>query len=518
MMTMREPEIATGDFDLFHDISTFVHGTLDLDEMLHRIFERIKAVFDIEGASIALHDPERSEFFFIHTLEMDANGGSVNLRRMRFADHLGVAGWVLQHNRPAIIRDPSKEERFFEGIDVQQQFVTRNMICLPLRTRRGVIGVLYALNKREGVFTDKEAWLLESLAATIAIAIENARLYGELKNHASSLERENRRLKTEQSRRYTLQGVIGSSRAMQRVFHLIEKVLDSSTPVLLLGETGTGKELAARLIHHNGPRKDRPFVAENCAALAENLLESELFGHVKGAFTGAIADKKGLFELAAGGSVFLDEIGEIPLGMQVKLLRVLQDGQLRPVGGSRTVRVDFRLISATNRNLQEEMTAGRFREDLFYRVNVFPIILPPLRERTADIPLLVDHFLHRYAAKASRSVERITPTALNLLVQYRWPGNVRELENEIERAATLAAPGQSITEEHLSEKITGENNRRPLPKKSGETLRAHTERIERQWIENALKQTGGNRTRAAEQLGLTRQGLLKKIARYRIAL
>jgi Nif-specific regulatory protein len=514
----QRPNISTTDFDLFHDISTFIHDTLDLDEMLHRIFDRIKGAFNIEGASIALHDPDRQEFFFIHTVEMDSSKSTVNLRRMRFPDHLGVAGWVWRNDRPAIINDVSKENRFFKGIDLQQKFVTRNMICLPLRTRRGTIGVLYALNKLEGEFTDKEAWMLESLASTIAIAIENANLYGELKDHAGSLEHENRRLKTADKERYKLQGIIGSSRAMQHVFHLLDKVLNSSTAVLLLGETGTGKELVARIIHHNGPRKNNPFIVENCAALSEHLLESELFGHVKGAFTGAMADKKGLFELATGGTVFLDEIGEIPAGMQVKLLRVLQDGKIRPVGGSNLVQVDFRLISATNRNLDEEVQAGRFREDLFYRINVFPIVLPPLRERSEDIPLLVDHFLHKHSKKMNRPVKQITPLALELLLHYQWPGNIRELENEIERAVTLAAGVQNIGEEHLSEKITAENFSQPLPKVPGETLRAYIERIEKRWIGEALEETQGNRTRAAKMLGLTRQGLLKKIARYDIPL
>ena len=247
-------------------------------------------------------------------------------------------------------------------------------------------------------------------------------------------------------------------------FHLIDKILESQTTVLLLGETGTGKELFARLIHYNGPRKNKPFIVENCAALSENLLESELFGHVKGAFTGATEDKKGLFEMAQGGSVFLDEIGEIPPGVQVKLLRVLQDGKVRPVGGTRSVTVDFRLISATNRKLDEDVAAGRFREDLLYRINVFPVTLPPLHERPEDIPSLTDHFLRKHSTKQNRSVDSIDPMVLELLQCYRWPGNVRELENEIERAVTLAVPEKSVSEKHLSEKITANNNPKRLPK------------------------------------------------------
>jgi len=516
MTTANRPNLAAEDFELFHDISTFIHATLELDEMLRRIFNRIKTAFNIEGASIALHDRDRQEFFFIHTVEMDTASAAGKLPRMRFQDHRGVAGWVLRHNRPAIVPDVRRENRFYEGIDLQQQFVTQNMICLPLRTRRGIIGVLYALNKLEGQFTQKEAWLLESLAATIAVAIENAKLYGELKNHAALLESENRRLKSAQKEFYKHQGIIGNGRAMQQVFHLVDKVLDTSTPVVLLGETGTGKELLARLVHFNSPRHDKPFIVENCAALAENLLESELFGHVRGAFTGATADKKGLFELADGGTVFLDEVGEIPPGTQVKLLRVLQDGKVRPVGSNRWIQVDFRLISATSRDLEAEVAAGRFRDDLFYRIHVFPIPLPPLRERKEDIPRLVDHFIRKHSKQMNRAVEGLSPSALERLMHYRWPGNVRELENEIERAVTLAGSERIIVEEHLSEKLSPENTRPPLSKTPGETLPAYTERIEKHWIVEALQETEGNRTRAAKLLGLSRQGLLKKIARYGI--
>jgi transcriptional regulator with GAF, ATPase, and Fis domain len=517
-MKVDQPDIETADINLIHEISSYIHATLDMEEMLHRIFDRLKTVFDMEGASIALHDPEKREFFFIHTAEMDMNTGANGPVQMRFSDDLGIAGWVRRIDRMAVIADVTKEKHFFKEIDLHQQFATRNMVCLPLRTRRGIIGVLYALNKREGSFTEKEAWMLESLSVTIAVAIENARLYGELKDQASTLEQENLRLKMEHERRYNLQGIIGSSLAMQRVFHLIDKILETQTTVLLLGETGTGKELFARLIHYNGPRKNKPFIVENCAALSENLLESELFGHVKGAFTGATADKKGLFEMAQGGSVFLDEIGEIPPGVQVKLLRVLQDGNVRPVGGTRSVTVDFRLISATNRKLDEDVAAGRFREDLLYRIDVFPVTLPPLRERPEDIPSLTDHFLKKHSTKLNRSVESIDPMALELLQCYRWPGNVRELENEIERAVTLAVPEKSVSDKHLSGKITANDNSRRPPKAASETLGDYIERVEIKWIEDTLRENQSNRTHTAKKLGLTRQGLIKKIARYGIDL
>jgi Nif-specific regulatory protein len=274
--------------------------------------------------------------------------------------------------------------------------------------------VLYTLNKLEGGFTPKEVRLLEILSGTIAIAIENAELYGEIRQYAVSLEKENVRLKSEVQNRFNLQGIIGSSAPMRRVFELLNKVIGTPTSVLIQGETGTGKELLAKVIHYNSALKDKPFIAENCGALSENLLESELFGHVKGAFTGAIADKKGLFELADGGTVFLDEILDMPHAMQTKLLRVLQEGQVRPVGGSHYQQVNFRLITSSNRDLLEEVKKENFRDDLYYRVQIFPIKLPPLRERKDDIPLLAAHFLDKFAEKLNRPVARLTPWALDL--------------------------------------------------------------------------------------------------------
>jgi len=325
-------------------------------------------------------------------------------------------------------------------------------------------------------------------------------------------------LKSDVQDLFNIQGVIGSSPAMRQVFALVEKVMDTTTSVLIQGETGTGKELIARVIHYNGPLKDKPFVVENCGALSENLLESELFGHVKGSFTGAIADKKGLFEQADGGTVFLDEIGEMSSAMQVKLLRVLQEGQFRPVGGSRQIHIDVRLIASTNRNLEEEVKKGNFREDLFYRISVFPVMLPPLRERREDISLLAAHFLKKFTKKLKRPAAKLTPRAMDLLSQFDWPGNVRELENEIERAVTLAGKEREISEEHLSEKTKTFSEKGILIQKTDGTLKEVTEQIEQRIVSETLQKTRGNRSQAARMLGLTRQGLLNKIARYNINL
>ena len=381
---------------------------------------------------------------------------------------------------------------------------------------RGVLGVLYALNKHHADFSLKEMRLLEILSGPIAVSIENAQLYDEVQQYATSLEKENLRLKTECQARFNVQGIIGSSAAMQRVFALLDKVIGTGTTVLIQGDTGTGKELLARVIHYNGPTKDKPFVAENCGGLSENLLESEIFGHVKGAFTGAIADKKGLFEIANGGTVFLDEIADMPYTMQTKLLRVLQEYQIRPVGGSEYKQVEFRLISSTNRDLLQEVKKGRFREDLFYRIQVFPIVIPPLRERKEDIPLLAVHFLEQLALKFERPVARLTPGALEMLMQFDWPGNVRELENEIERALTLAGDDSEISEAYLSERIKQSADYDGLSGASTATIQEATARMERKMVKDALRQSGGNRSQAARILGLTRQGLLNKIRRYEI--
>jgi len=348
------------------------------------------------------------------------------------------------------------------------------------------------------------------------MAIENAKNYGVLKQYANSLEEQNRRLMSEVQQRFEVQGLIASSSSMRQLFSLMEKVIDVTTTILIQGETGTGKELIAKVIHYNGPLKDKPFVAENCGALSENLLESELFGHVKGAFTGAVSDKKGLFEMADGGTILLDEIGETPPSMQVKLLRVLQEGKFRPVGASHYIKVNVRIIACTNRNLEDEMAKGNFREDLYYRVNVFPLTIPPLRERKEDIPLLAVHFLREFAKKFNRPVPRLTATVLELISSYSWPGNVRELQNEMERALTLAGSNKEITEAYLSPKcFDSMENSDPVYKK-GDTLQEVTVRIEKQMVHEALEEAGGNRSHAANLLGITRQGLLNKIKRYKI--
>jgi Nif-specific regulatory protein len=515
---LPEESFSGRELELLHEVSASIQAFSDLNDLLRHIMRQIKNAFGIEGASIALHDPEKEEFYFIRTVEELNGRDAADEGPMRFPDDYGVGGWVFRENSTVIIPDVANDERFANTLNLQQSFQTRSMICIPLNTSKARIGVLYALNKSEGTFTDHEARLLEVLAGPIAVSIENARLYGELKQHADHLASENVRLKAEVQNRFNLQGVIGSCPAMEKVFNLVEKVIDNTTSVLIQGETGTGKEMIARVIHYSGPLRDKPFVAENCGALSENLLESELFGHVKGAFTGAVSDKKGLFEMADGGTVFLDEIADMPPAMQIKLLRVLQEGQVRPVGGSNIIQVNFRLIASSNRDLYQEVAKGRFRDDLFYRIQVFPIILPPLKDRREDIPLLTAHFLDKCARKFKMPVGRVKPTAMEMLSRFDWPGNIRELENEIERAVCLAGQDQEIGIDCLSEKITAIAADEPLETLKDATLQQTVARLEKKMIIDALRKSGGNRSQAARTLGLTRQGLLNKIGRYEIDL
>jgi two-component system response regulator HupR/HoxA len=337
-----------------------------------------------------------------------------------------------------------------------------------------------------------------------ALAQDNERLRDELEVALNALRREAVEART---RPLTFEGLIGAGTGLRHQVALARRMLAADTTVLLLGETGTGKELFARLIHANGPRGPRKFIAQNCGALPEALLESELFGHMRGAFTGATAERRGLFEEADGGTIFLDEVGETSAAMQLRLLRVLQEGEVRRVGASGTVKVNVRVIAATNADLEEEMRAGRFRQDLYYRLNVFPIRLPPLRERPEDIPVLADYFLRTFRERARRAVPGIAADALRCLRAYPFPGNVRELENEIERAVALADDGEVLGIEHLSDRL-----RAAAGPATPVTLNEAIEQLKRRMIEDALRECG-SKTRAAERLGVSRQSLQQMLRR-----
>ena len=326
---------------------------------------------------------------------------------------------------------------------------------------------------------------------------------------------ENTYLRQEISGRHRFGSLIGESHAMQQVYSVLPNVARSSVTVLLTGESGTGKEAVARCIHYNGPREGARFVAVNCGALSEGLLESELFGHRKGAFTGATEDRPGLFAAADGGTLFLDEIGETSPGMQTRLLRALQEGEITPVGETEARSVDVRVMAATNRDLESAIGEGTFREDLFYRLSVFPISLPSLRERREDIPLLAHHFLERHTADTDQPVRGFTAETMDALTRYDWPGNVRELQNEIERALVLTPPGGAIEVGVLSEKMARPSSGRPRRRQG--RLRDLVAEIEREAIEEAAEEHQGNKSRMAKQLGITRYTLLQKMREFGLA-
>ena len=397
----------------------------------------------------------------------------------------------------------------------QSQDVAPDAVRIILTAYTDVDSLMEAINTGRIYHFVPKPWEPNDLVVVVrraaerwALGRENARLRDELEVAYNAARRD---LAAGRARPLAFDTLIGARGGLRAATELARKVLDSDTTVLLTGETGTGKELFARLIHDNGSRRGRSFVAQNCGALPESLLESELFGHARGAFTGAIAERRGLFEEAHGGTIFLDEVGEMSPAMQLRLLRVLQEGELRRVGETATRRVDVRVIAATNADLETEAAAGTFRKDLFYRLNVFPIHLPPLRERAADIPALAEHFLAMYRTRARRAVPSISPEAMARLRAYPFPGNVRELENEIERAVALAEPGEAIAPAHLSERVRVDRPAAETPS----TLNDAIEQLKRRMIEDALRECG-SKTRAAERLGLTRQSLQQMLRRRKI--
>ncbi len=418
---------------------------------------------------------------------------------------------LVQRNKAAVLVGNAKQEIGTESV-MKADIVST--IGVPLWEGETIRGVMQCDNRGGGAFFGvNDLELMTAVAGVATLAIENARLVQRLRLAEEKLRGEVKYLKgREEKRRFS--DIIGESNAMTAIFRQLEKVIDTRATVCIEGETGTGKEVIASAIHYQGRRRDKLFVAQNCAAVPENLLESELFGHKKGAFTGADHDKKGLFDVADGGTLFLDEIGEMSLGLQAKLLRVLQEGEIRPVGATASKSIDVRIICATNRSLEKEVERGAFRQDLFYRLRVFPLRLPPLRERREDIPLLVEHFLRKYTAEMNKPVAGITPESLDQLSAYNWPGNIRELENEVQRCVIQCDPEGFITPDLLApavRKVEGLLGR-VAPKKG--TLKDMMEEIERWLLTEALREHGGNKTKTAETLGITREGLHKKLAKY----
>jgi Nif-specific regulatory protein len=396
----------------------------------------------------------------------------------------------------------------------------RSTIGVPLWKGEDIIGVLQADNRNApGTLSGHDVERLLVLAANASLAVANARLIKRLVNAEERLQKENSFLKVREERRRgggQQVEIIGKSDAMQRVITHLDKVVDTRVTVLIEGETGTGKELIAAAVHYRSRRRDKLFVAQNCAALAESLLESELFGHKKGSFTGATDEKKGLFEIADGGTLFLDEITETPMSLQSKLLRALQEGEIRPVGATTPKHVNVRIVAATNRNLEDEVKAGRFREDLYYRLKVFPIRLPPLRERRDDIILIAQHFLERYAHEIGKPIGGFSQQTLELMTAYNWPGNVRELQNEVQRLVIQLDPGAFATPELLSPRIRQVEGLVTRAGAAKGTLKEMMDSVEKFFLIESLRDHGNNKTNAAKSLGITREGLHKKLRQFGI--
>jgi two-component system, NtrC family, response regulator HydG len=402
---------------------------------------------------------------------------------------------ICQQMSDRVLRDSTAI--FSNNINNSQGSPKRSAIAAPLVVFDRVLGFIYLDARENGRFDSGHLHLLMIIAGIAATVIENMR-------HLHVLERENQWLREEVNVKHAM---VGESPRMRDIFQFIAKVSQSNSTVLLLGESGTGKELVARAIHQNSPRSRQPFVAINCAAITETLLESELFGYEKGAFTGAMAQTRGKLEVAEGGTVFLDEIGELAGPLQAKMLRVLQEHEFTRVGGTRPIKLDVRLIAATNRNLEEAARQGVFRLDLFYRLNVVSKCMPPLRERREDVPMLADHFVRKYSTKVGRRVTGISPQAEKCLLNYNWPGNVRELENAIEHAVVLGL-SETILAEDLPETVV-----ESAPSGSGPTGEFHAAvaQTKKQLIQNALAEAGGNHTKAAKRLGLQRNYLHRLI-------
>jgi transcriptional regulator with GAF, ATPase, and Fis domain len=463
-------------------IGTTINSIRSLAEFQKRLLESLFEIVPAERGAILLLDGSLDDPISVFAL--DRFSGSHQTRQVSRT----VAQQVISEG-VAILSNDIIESSVLSKSESLIAAMTHSLLCVPLTVHKKVIGIIYMdTTKPGGVFNESHLQLITAVAGFASGALDNAR-------HVEWLESENQRLQDDFQSEHNM---IGESKPMKEVYRFITRVAPSDATVLIDGESGTGKELAAHAIHRSSSRKGRPFVAINCAALTETLLETEMFGHEKGAFTGALTQKKGKLEIADGGTLFLDEVGEMSQLLQTKLLRVLQEREFERVGGTRTLKVDIRLIAATNRNLEEALKAGSFRQDLYFRLNVVSVTMPALKERRDDIPLLAKHFAARYSEKCKRRVTGLSPEAIACLTNYDWPGNVRELENAIERAVVLGST-ERIQPEDLPEFLI---ERMPSTNQSTDTYYDSVKEAKRAIILKALDKTGGNYTEAARLLGV----------------
>jgi Nif-specific regulatory protein len=476
-----------------------------VSELLIEVLDIMETELAVSRGTFTLRKPD-TEIFVI-----EASRGLTPEEKKRGQYKLGegVTGRVAQTGQSALIPDITKDPRFLNLTKSRTGNQTA-FICVPIIYRKAVIGTM---SIDLSITTDVEELrryqrFLELVSNILAEAVASIR--EELEEREGLLS-ENERLRRQLGERYRMHNIIGNCSAMRAVYEQIVQVADSTATVLIRGESGTGKELVARAIHYGSERRNNAFVSVNCAALPENLIESELFGHEKGAFTGATQQRKGRFEMANGGTLFLDEIGDISPAVQVRLLRVLQEKTFERVGSSGSVQVNVRVLAATSRNLEKEIAEETFREDLYYRLNVFPIILPPLRERRSDIMLLADHFLQKYGEMYGKNIKRISTSAINMMMAYHWPGNVRELENCLERAV-LTASDEVIHGYNLPPSLqTSDETQTSIFPKDGADLKTMVESYEKEIIIDALKKHRGNAAATSRYLNTT-----QRIVNYRI--
>ncbi|MBU1694645.1 MAG: sigma 54-interacting transcriptional regulator [Verrucomicrobia bacterium] len=490
---------------LLYHVSRVLDQSLDMRDVVTPVLEALSEYLDMKYATLTLLNRKTGDIL----IEAAHGLSPQQARRGRYKLGEGVTGQVVLTGQPAIISKTSESPLFLDKTRRGKRADT-SFLCVPIQVGQEVVGALSVdLPYRPEANLKDDVRLLTIIASMIAQAVK---LRQAAQEEQERLEKENQRLREELRSRFRPSNIIGNSHEMQTVYDQIAQVARTSTTVLIEGETGTGKELVAAAIHYNSERADKPFVKAHCAALPENLIESELFGHVKGAFTGALADRKGRFELAHGGTLFLDEIGDIPLSIQIKLLRVVQEREFERVGGTATIKTNVRLITATNKDLPALVAAGKFREDLFYRLHVFPLYVPPLRKRKADIVLLADHFLEKYSKENNKKVRRLSSAVIDMLMSYHWPGNVRELENCIERAV-LVAEGDVIHPYHLPPTLQTAEAAGPA---TPGNLKGLVESYERDLIRDSLKSSRGNIAAAARALDSTQRILGYKIMKYKI--
>ncbi|NIA15640.1 MAG: nif-specific transcriptional activator NifA [Nitrospiraceae bacterium] len=495
---------------LLYDISETLSRSMALEDVAEPVLEALADTMGMSRGTLTLLNRQSGEIL----IEAAHGLSTEQLRRGRYRLGEGVTGKVVETGQPAIIPKISEDPMFLDRTKARRKIPREDVsfICVPIKLGNEVYGALSVDRLYTGdVELQEDVRLLGTIASMIAQA---AKMRQAMREERERLEAENVRLRAQLRERWRPANIVGRSNAMQEVYDLVAQVARSKATVLIRGESGTGKELVAHALHASSLRADSPFIKVNCAALPETILESELFGHEKGAFTGAVRDRQGRFELANGGTIFLDEIGDFSPTSQIKLLRVLQEREFERVGGSESIRVNVRIVAATNRDLEALILESKFREDLYYRLNVFPIFLPPLRERRSDVPLLIDHFLAKCSRENHKKVTRISTPAIDMLMSYHWPGNVRELENTIERAV-LMAEGEVIRSTHLPPTLQIAT---PLgmDRESAQSLADRAADFEREMMVDALKASRGNMAKAARSLKTTERIFTYKARKYGI--